>query len=149
MSPPVFRLFVYGTLMRGGPYHARFCAAAEDAVEARTVGRLRLLPAGYPMLHVPAHCRLAEGSSDPLRDLEVQSRLDGTATAPEGFDPRRLIAGEIFAFRDAARVVPPIDAFEDFHSERPSLYRRALIPVRTHPEGRWVAAWAYVGDPLD
>ena len=50
MAGEVRHLFVYGTLLRGGANHARFCADALTIEPASTPGRLYHLPAGFPAM---------------------------------------------------------------------------------------------------
>jgi hypothetical protein len=72
----LLRLFVYGTLKRGGRYHQRFCTGARTIERASTCGRLRTLPAGYPMLDVPRSSILADGTADPIADLATQQTTE-------------------------------------------------------------------------
>jgi len=142
------RLFVYGTLKRGGRFHDEFCRGAVAIERASARGRLHTLPAGYPMLEVPATIVLAEGTADPLADAATQERLDGAATAAAvGADGNewREIFGELMTFDDPADRLPRIDELEDFHPSAPSLYQRVLLPVRRE-DGGVVTAWVYVGD---
>lgn len=69
------RLFVYGTLQRGGRYHDRFCRGALAVERATARGRVERLPAGYPALVVPRSSILARGTADPLADAAAQARL--------------------------------------------------------------------------
>ena len=59
-------------------------------------------------------------------------RLDGT-----------LASGELFTFEDPEVRLPALDRLERFDPDRPSLYRRVLIPAETSG-GDGVLAWAYV-----
>jgi gamma-glutamylcyclotransferase (GGCT)/AIG2-like uncharacterized protein YtfP len=141
------RLFVYGTLKRGGRFHDRFCRDAVSIERATVRGRLRFLPAGYPMIDVAVSTILAEGTADPDADVATQERLDEQAAATR-IDAAAWpeVRGELMAFDDAAVRLPPIDALENFQPAAPrslSLYRRVLVPV-TRETGGSVAAWTYV-----
>ena len=136
------RLFVYGTLKRGGRFHDRFCRGALSIEPASAIGRLEMLPAGYPMLEVPASSVLAEGTADPLADVATQERIEvGKRAAADS--EWQDIDGELMTFDDPSKRLPPIDELEDFRPGARSLYRRVLLPVRRE-DGRVVAAWAYV-----
>lgn len=136
------RLFVYGTLRRGGPYHERFCAGARSIEPARAGGTLGRLPAGYPVLGVPEASILAHGSADVRADLRTQENCSIAALARDA----GIVDGELITFDDATDRLPAIDALEDFHPGAPSLYERVLIPVEVTATGHVVSAWAYVGN---
>lgn len=135
------RLFVYGTLRRGGPYHERFCSGARAIEPARTVGTLGRLPAGYLVLAVPEASILARGSADVLADLRTQDDRS-LAALPRGAG---FVDGELLTFDDATDRLPAIDAFEDFHPGARSLYERVLIPIEVMATGHVASAWAYAG----
>jgi gamma-glutamylcyclotransferase (GGCT)/AIG2-like uncharacterized protein YtfP len=142
----LFRLFVYGTLKRGGRFHDAFCRGAVSIERATVRGRLRWLPAGYPMIDVAAATVLAEGTADPTADVETQQRLDDRAagTAVDATWP--AVPGELMTFDDAAIRLPRIDELEQFRPAAPrsaNLYRRVLVPV-SRESGGVVAAWVYV-----
>ncbi len=140
-------LFVYGTLKRGYWNHDRFCRNAIDIHPATTWGRLYQLPAGYPALEVPQSHILAHGTADPIADAQTQDRLATrplTFTRPNGdWD---LIQGELMAFPNPARDLPPIDKLEGFDPGGLYLYHRALFPtfagVGSFP------SWIYVKSSL-
>lgn len=136
------RLFVYGTLKRGGRYHDRYCGGA-SAIERATVrGRLYTMPAGYPVLVVPSESILAHGSRDALADVRLQAQVVPTVTIADGEDWQE-IAGELQTFVDPPERLAALDALEDFHPDAASLYRRVLLAVRRE-NGASVTAWAYV-----
>lgn len=146
-ATPTITCFVYGTLRRGQTNHDRFCRNAIDIRPATTLGRLYLLPAGYPALEVPEYAILAHGTADPLTDAATQTRL--TATLPPHAANRPpagdwdLIHGELITFPDPALNLPPIDRLEGFRpAGQACLYRRALIHARTPEEA--VLAWLYI-----
>jgi gamma-glutamylcyclotransferase (GGCT)/AIG2-like uncharacterized protein YtfP len=137
------RLFVYGTLKRGGRYHARFCGGALSIEPASVRGRLYTSPAGYPVLVVPPDSVLAHGSRDAIADVGRQEARLTRAVFSEGA-VWQDVHGELQTFDDPADRLAAIDALEDFHPGAPSLYLRVLLPVRLGSER--VAAWAYVGN---
>jgi gamma-glutamylcyclotransferase (GGCT)/AIG2-like uncharacterized protein YtfP len=136
-----FRLFVYGTLMRGGPSHDEYCRGLTSVEAARAAGRRRELPQGYPMLVVPERSILAVGSRDPLADLAEARRFD---ELPSEAVDGPAVDGEIFTFDDPESRLARLDEFEGFRPGAWSLYRRALIPVVRARDGALLAAWAYV-----
>ena len=151
VAPPTpLRLFVYGTLKRGGRFHERYCAGAITVETAVARGRVHTLPAGYPMLVVPAASILGRGSADPLLDVRAQAGV-AEATAARGLAAAEIdawpeVPGELFTFDDPLRRLPPIDELEEFHPGAPSLYQRVLLPVRRERSASVVVAWAYVGE---
>ncbi len=140
-SPHSFRLFVYGTLMRGGRHHDEYCSGALSVDEGRTEGRRRQLPESYPRLEVPDRSILAVGTSDPLADVAAEHRLRALPQRPGEVGK---IHGEILTFEDPEVRLPRLDRFEGFHPGGRSLYRRALIPVVRVEDGKIFAAWCYV-----
>ena len=146
-------VLVYGTLKRGQWNHDRFCRRAIDIGPATTVGRLYDLPAGFPALEIPEDAILAAGTGDPLADAETQARiavrdlvmpeLEGDPPSPEGYGEASwdVIHGELIAFADATRDLPPLDRLEGFRPDGHGLYRRALVPVRANTGVE--AAWVY------
>ena len=137
-------MFVYGTLKRGFENHARFCWDALYAGEAVVRGRLYELPAGYPGLVVPGESVRATGTVDPWDDMETQIHLGSSSSAvpkvPTGdWD---TVYGELLAFANPGRQLPPIDRLEGFVPGGPSLYRRVLLPVNTGDSS--TLAWTYV-----
>jgi len=148
----VLRLFVYGTLKRGGRYHERFCQGVRSIEDAIVRGRLYMAPAGYPVLTVPAWSVLARGSADPLADVAKQAEDFAQESAPprdEG-GPCDDVRGEILVFDDPEERLPRIDELEGFcPSGARNLYDRVLLTVRRERDAELVQAWAYVeGDLL-
>ena len=85
MPEKVEHVFVYGTLLRGAPNHARFCADALTIEPACTTGRLYRLPAGFPAMVEEAHGTVY-GEAMTFPDLEATlARTD----ALEGTRPER------------------------------------------------------------
>ena len=141
MSPdnPSVQVFVYGTLKRGGRYHA-LCEGGLMMAEARIEGLLYDLPEGYPALVVPEATVLAVGTDDPAADARRTSALDGVAP-PEPGTP--AVHGELYAFHDPGERLPALDELEEFRPGDPtSPYRRVLVPVLPGG-GNVTLAWAY------
>ena len=142
----LLRLFVYGTLKRGGRFHDAFCRGAVSIERATVRGRLRWLPAGYPMIDVAAATVLAEGTADPTADVATQQRLDDRAAGTAIDTTWPAVPGELMTFDDADVRLPRIDDLENFRPAAPrltNLYRRVLVPV-SRGSGGIVAAWLYV-----
>jgi gamma-glutamylcyclotransferase (GGCT)/AIG2-like uncharacterized protein YtfP len=141
------KLFVYGTLKRGGRNHDRFCRGALSIEPARVRGRLYLAAAGYPVLIVPRFAVLANGSADRVADLSAQSSVPVSRVSAE--DAEENVVGELMTFGDPQARLAAFDELEDFHPGGSSLYARVLLAVRRHASDEPVAAWAYVeGDRL-
>ncbi len=139
--PRSFRLFVYGTLMRGGRHHDEYCSGVLSVDEGRAEGRRRQLPQGYPRLEVPGRSILAVGTPDPLADVATEHRMRELPQKPGEVGK---IRGEILTFEDPEVRLPRLDRFEGFRPGGRSLYRRALIPVVRVEDGKILAAWCYV-----
>ncbi len=118
---PPLRVFVYGTLKRGGRNHDAYCRGLIVAQPARVLGRLYHLPAGYPMLAVPDTAVLAHGSSDYAADAArlADPLLPATPiiTAPHEWI---LIDGELLHIDHPATRMPALDRLEDFVPSGPS-----------------------------
>ena len=143
-APAHLRLFVYGTLKRGGRFHRAFCDGVLSIELASLRGRIRMLPAGYPSLSVPRGAILAEGSADAVADVATQDRCTPRAfDAETGWDEVR---GELQTFDDPRLRLASIDVLEGFHPGKPSMYQRVLLTVRLDDD-RAVTAWAYVDCP--
>ena len=85
MADDVEHVFVYGTLVRGGPNHDRFCAHALTVEPATTTGTLHGLPMGYPAL-VDAGDDIVHGEAMTFEDLASQL---GVLDRLEGYRPGR------------------------------------------------------------
>jgi len=85
MADEVQRVFVYGTLLQGGPNHARLCGDALTIQPAHTTGRLYQLPAGFPAM-VEADAGVVYGEAMSFSDIGATlARLD----LFEGYRPDR------------------------------------------------------------
>lgn len=132
-------VFVYGTLKRGGRYHARYCPTVIDAQSASVRGRLYHLPQGYPMLDVPPETILESGTLDFDRDLAVQTRF---ASEPPSAslalsEPWRSIEGEVLRFPSAA-AFELLDELEGFLPYGMGLYDRVLVwTLSPNPKPVW------------
>jgi len=136
---PSVQVFVYGTLKRGGRYHA-YCMGGLMTAEARVEGLLYDLPEGYPAIVVPEATVLAVGTDDP----EADARHSQGLTRRELREPGPpTVYGELYTFEDPEERLPALDALEEFLPQDPaSPYRRVLVPVL--PCGGDVTpAWTY------
>lgn len=149
MSPTsagLLRVFVYGTLKRGGEFHDRFCRGVLSVEEGSLRGHLSRLPAGYPIVEVNESEVLALGTADPLADVTTQQSIAfrrSPSPAPTVF-AQDQVAGEILTFDDPEERLPALDRLEGFRPGRWSLYRRVLVPVTPGTGSDPVAAWVYV-----
>lgn len=136
---PSVQMFFYGTLKRGGRYHA-YCRGGRMTAKARIQGLLYDLPQGYPAIIVPEETVLAVGTDDPLADAR---RANGLTLSDLGEPVTPAVHGELYTFDDPEERLPRLDVLEDFSPDDPSSpYRRVLVPV--HPDGGDVTlAWAY------
>lgn len=147
MSYPAepFNLFAYGTLQRGGRYHARYATGYRSCVAASIWGRLYELPQGYPMLVVPDETVIAQGTKPVTLD-SLQHGV-GLETPPSSVLPRpagdwQCIRGELFEFDDPHQRFAELDELEGFHAPGPSLYDRVLLWVDV--DSVPCVAWTYV-----
>jgi gamma-glutamylcyclotransferase (GGCT)/AIG2-like uncharacterized protein YtfP len=143
METPMITLFVYGTLKRGGSNHAAYCGNAVGIKPGRVLGRLWMLPAGFPILEVPRGLRLAEGSSDYVSDALLSGPYRAAVWPPTPELPMRWIEGELMTFLEPRQTLHEMDELESYSPGRPSLYARALVAVHAH-DGSWLSAWCYV-----
>lgn len=133
------RVFVYGTLKRGGRYHA-YCRGGQMIAEARMEGLLYDLPEGYPAIVVPEATILAVGTGDPAADAREAKRMAREGVPKPGTP---TVHGELYTFDDPEERLPALDALEEFLPEDPkSPYRRVLVPVLPIG-GEATLAWAY------
>jgi gamma-glutamylcyclotransferase (GGCT)/AIG2-like uncharacterized protein YtfP len=141
----LLRLFVYGTLKRGGRFHEPYCKGVL-AIEAASVrGRVHRLPQGDLALVVPEETILARGTADVAADAQRQVTV---VTEAELNDPTwNDVPGELLTFDDPDKRLPRIDRLEGFHPGAESLYQRVLLPIRC-ANGLRTAAWAYVEGEL-
>ncbi len=141
----LLRLFVYGTLKRGGLYHERYCAGVRSIERASVRGLVHPLRSWYPALVVPEEAILAHGSADPLADAALQASV--RVRAAENGESWGDVPGELLTFDDPQTRLPPIDELEEFCPGGASLYRRVLVVVRGET-GASLAAWTYVEGEL-
>jgi gamma-glutamylcyclotransferase (GGCT)/AIG2-like uncharacterized protein YtfP len=143
----LLRLFVYGTLRRGGRFHERYCKGVLSIDAASARGRVQQLPLPerYLVLVVPEETILARGTADAAADAHRQASVvaEGKAPDPSWSD----VPGELLTFDDPQTRLPRIDKLEGFRPGAESLSRRVLIPIRC-VTGSSVAAWAYVEGEL-
>ena len=139
---PLLRLFVYGTLKRGGRNYRHFCARSVSVFSAAAWGRLYQLPEGFPVLELAEEHILAKGTARPHLDtlrLVQQQKTQLQFNRPVG--DWSLIQGELITFANPIQDLPPIDWLEGFRPNRVSLYQRVMIVVRSRH--RLVTAWTY------
>jgi gamma-glutamylcyclotransferase (GGCT)/AIG2-like uncharacterized protein YtfP len=145
-APPL-RLFVYGTLKRGGWNHGRHMTGYQSVEETTVRGRLRWLGAGIPILEVPPEDVLAVGTADHLADMRLAARLSRELAGqprPEVAGNWDEIPGELFTFDDPETRLPPLDRLEGFQPDgEGSLYHRVLA---AHPSG---PAWLYTAPTME
>ena len=167
----LLRLFVYGTLKRGGSNHRRFCEGAVSVVPAWTWGRLHILANRYPILVVPSSRVLRRGTARYADDVECLAPPPSWVDEAVGW---RRVQGEIVSFvgSEGALRLPRFDALEDYEpvgaspvDDGPASglrearlgYERVLIAVRAAPAGgagtafetpgSAVLTWTYVCPP--
>jgi gamma-glutamylcyclotransferase (GGCT)/AIG2-like uncharacterized protein YtfP len=142
-----FSIFVYGTLQQGQRNFDHYCRGVLSIEPARVLGRLYYLSDGhhltygYPMLEVPREHVLALGSEDYERDAALLSQLSESKVEPILGGNWELIEGEVHMFDDPLVRFPSLDALEDFHPGKNSLYHRVALRLQS-PRERIV--WTYV-----
>ena len=135
-------MFLYGTLRKNESHHDLIGPWLVDTVPASIWGRLYHVPAGYPALEIPEEHIVAPGSGSPDADAERARRSPAPRLEPIDGD-WGWVAGDLVTLSTANASLPPIDAYEDFHPGRVSLFKRVLTPV-------WVTAtsatlaWVYI-----
>ena len=133
MRDDVTRVFVYGTLLRGGANHTRFCNDALAIEPASTQGRLYDLPAGFPAM-VEATDGTVYGEAIAFPDIDAAlTRLDFL----EGYRPERPEHSLYL------RRVQPVMLLNsgDMVLAYCYVWRNALPPGATHlPSGKWLRA---------
>jgi gamma-glutamylcyclotransferase (GGCT)/AIG2-like uncharacterized protein YtfP len=142
---PLLRLFVYGTLKRGGRFHERYCQGVLSIEAASVRGRVQQLAQGYVALVVPEGTILAQGTADAAADARRQASVVAEAKAA---DPTWSdVPGELLTFDDPQTRLSRLDRLEGFRPGAESLYRRVLLPIR-RASGSSLAAWVYVEGEL-
>lgn len=152
MTPPVadpslpVRVFVYGTLKRGGHYHNSHCAGALRIRPALVQGRVVDRPEGYPTLFVPPSLMLLRGTKNYPADgaLCHTAALSAGCTLQSYLTPSRpwsLVRGELVDFPAHGTALGPLDALEEYVPDGPSLYHRVLCPLLA--EGVLTFGWVY------
>ena len=157
----LLRIFVYGTLKRGGRFHDEFCRNALSIEEAQVLGQLETT-GPYPILTVPASLILAVGTADPLADLATQDRIAAFADAADLLTQVQLsrttsrtseggphadwelISGELITLADPTARLGALDHLEGFKPGAASLYRRVLLPVRIVETREVEVGWGWV-----
>lgn len=147
MSCPAesFNLFAYGTLQRGGRYHARYAAGYRSCVAASIWGRMYELSLGYPMLVVPDAAVIARGTKPEAHEwqhhgVSEEAPSSGLLQRPQG--DWQCIRGELFEFDDPQQRLAKLDELEGFQIPGPSLYDRVLLWVAV--DAAPCVAWTYV-----
>ncbi len=133
------RLFVYGTLRRGGALHAGIAAHVLGAYPAETGGAIVRLPEGYPAL-LPGRGGRVVGEVlvlDTARALRIADEIEA---CPPGAPGR---TGEL-GYRRVRRRVRRLDTGEQVAAWRyelaPEARGRAAARGRPIPGGDWIAA---------
>lgn len=133
------RLFVYGTLRRGGALHAGIAARVVDAYPAWTSGQIVELPEGYPAL-LPGRGGRVVGEVLVLDGAGALRVVDEIEACPPGAAGR---AGPL-GYRRVRRRVRRLPTGEPVAAWRyevaPEARERALARGRPIPGGDWIAA---------
>jgi gamma-glutamylcyclotransferase (GGCT)/AIG2-like uncharacterized protein YtfP len=154
MTPPLLRLFAYGSLKRGFNNHNLYCRGVRSVEAAHTPGKLYRMPTGYPALVLPEGRLLARGSRLAHADLETQRRIETkgvqTATPLTSLAPwgGNRVYGELLSFADPAGRLRAIDALEEFRPGHKNRYERVLILVYSRIHQAELLAWTYVAGDL-
>jgi gamma-glutamylcyclotransferase (GGCT)/AIG2-like uncharacterized protein YtfP len=145
---PLLRLAAYGTLMKGGLNHDRFCTGILSIESVTLLGRLEWLSEFVPRLHVPEESILAEGTTDYEADVALQAEISGGLGHFRGGRRVKLhsagwdeVPAEILTFDDPRSRLLRIDHLEGFVPGKRNFYRRVLVPIVDFP-GQ--TAWVYV-----
>ena len=138
---PCLRIFVYGTLKRGGRNHF-LLENAKFAGTGAVRGRLQDL--GYfPALELPPAVELAGGSPDFAVDAAWHAKANINLlsdTLAEPLENWRLVLGEVFIVRDQ-KTLAGLDHLEDFRNHRGDLFTRSLVQAFTDTGPKTV--WTY------
>jgi gamma-glutamylcyclotransferase (GGCT)/AIG2-like uncharacterized protein YtfP len=147
-----FLLFVYGTLQRGFPAHARYCAGARALGRARVRGALFEHGDGFPVLVLYPHQVLAFGTANAVADARLAEERSARVTRPRPFAilappamsaSPRPIGGEVLSFPSATVPLGTLDAYEGYVRRGRSLFARVLVDVEIIGK-RPSRAWTYV-----
>ncbi|MBF0426826.1 MAG: gamma-glutamylcyclotransferase [Magnetococcales bacterium] len=136
-----FRLFVYGTLKRGGVNHPPFCKGALTITAAVVWGRLYRLPTAIPALAVPEELIRARGTADPRADAQTANDFPAAPFPARPAGDWELIRGQILTFADPEREIPPIDRLERLHPGGGGNYERVLLPALCQNQA--LPVWLY------
>ena|GEM_PF-734414 len=137
---PCLRVFVYGTLKRGGANHS-LLNDAEFAGTGAAWGRLYDL-GSFPALELSPIVKYADGSPDFAVDVARQVKTNtiplGEALANPAGTWNRIL-GEVFLVFDQ-ETLTRLDWLEGFHNRHDDLYTRTLVPMFTDtgPKPVWV-----------
>ena len=159
---PLLRIFVYGSLMRGGKFHDEFCRDALSIEDAQVLGQLDTT-GRWPVLAVPDSLILTVGTVDPLADLATQDRIAAFSDAADVLSPAHLartasrtaeggphaewelIPGGLITLATPAARLDALDHIEEFNHGAESLYWRVLLPVRIVETREVEVGWGWVG----
>ena len=140
------RVFVYGTLKRGGRNHDSFCRGWIDCVSATIPGRLFGFTHGhYPMAVVPPGAILLPGTYDPAADLQSAADPSLANILQAAGEPRyaERIRGEVLSFVPETARLTALDRLEGFTAgDDPPFYERGLVRASL-ADGSSVLAWTY------
>lgn len=141
---PGLSLFVYGTLMRRGRYHAVYFPVDTPAVAARIRGRLFQLQAGYPAVELAETHRLATATGAFEADERTEREWRPVvASFVEPGGTEGWVHGELVTVGDPL-LMRMLDRLEGFRPGRRSLFLRVLAPVWVRSEHSPRPAWVYV-----
>lgn len=142
------RVFVYGTLMRGGCNHDRYCRQALQTRPAQALGRLYSMGA-FPAVELLDEMKVpGEATGDLVEDARLHYRVDMCLSAQDlgtyldrELDPGDLVQGEVIEFGSLDDLAD-LDRLEGFRPGGGGLYERSLVPVQVDDE-KIVSAWIY------
>lgn len=144
MNSPINQyLFVYGTLRSDQPEHRTHSPRSLSRSIASVTGTLYELEEGYPLLIVPATSILLSASRDWLRDWSRATVFDSATIPTPSQERSSRIQGELIEIPLEPDALTKPDRWEGFSLDRPSIYRRVIVPAAL-ADGTMVAAWAYI-----